>query len=341
MQHLTLIVTLMIALTSSTMSASDEVRLKDGSLLVGTVIRIQDENLLLQTEHAGKVTINMSGVTGITTEKTQGIVVNESEPRFGTLEFKDGEQVLLEGESESTTVAPADLNLLWPEDKKMPKPVQLWSARVELGVNGSDGNSERFSFTARSNATRKTDTDMLLLYLQGYYAEDNGIRSHNEFKLGGRYEWKVAPKWSAYARTEFEEDEFEELDLRSTLVLGVSYHVLEGAQQSLSARLGIGYLREDFETAPSEEETIVDLGYDYMLKIRQWAKLVHNLTYYAGLDDPTEEFRIVVDTAAEVPLTVSQQWKLRVGVKHEYDDEPLSAVENLDTTYYLNLAYDW
>ncbi|HIA48312.1 MAG TPA: DUF481 domain-containing protein [Candidatus Hydrogenedentes bacterium] len=341
MQHLTLIVTLMIVLTSSTMSASDEVRLKDGSLLVGTVIRIQDENLLLQTEHAGKVTINMSGVTGITTEKTQGIVVNESEPRFGTLKFKDGEQVLLEGESDSTTVAPADLILLWPEDKKMPKPAQLWSARVELGINGSDGNSERFSFTGRSNATRKTDADMLLLYLQGYYAEDNGIRSHNEFKLGGRYEWKVAPKWSAYVRTEFEEDEFEQLDLRSTLVLGMSYRVLDGTLQTLSTRLGIGYLREDFETAPSEEETIVDLGYDYMLKIRQWAKLVHNLTYYAGLDDPTEEFRIVVDTAAEVPLTVSQQWKLRVGVKHEYDDEPLPVVENLDTTYYLNLAYDW
>lgn len=341
MQQYLLCAILSIALMVSVTCASDEIHLEDGSLLIGTIVKLQDDILVLQTKHAGKVTIKMESVSGITTEKTHGVVVNESVPQFGTLDFENGEQVLLIDEGGPQIIEPTELSLLWLKDKKMPKPARLWSARVELGINGSDGNSERFSFVGRSNATRKTDTDKLFLYIQGYYTEDNGVRSQNEFKLGGRYEWKVAPKWSAYTRTEFEEDEFEQLDLRSTLVLGMSYSVLEGSQQTLSARMGVGYLREDFETAPSEEETILDLGYDYMLKIRQYAKITHNLTYYAGLDEPTEEFRIVADTAGEVPLTADEKWKLRIGVKHEYDDEPQPTVKNLDTTYYLNLAYDW
>ena len=336
-----LIIVSLFTLISIPSTYSDEVTLKDGSRLIGTILKLRDGNLILQTKHVGKVTIRISGIEGSQTDQVNGIALSDLSPHLGTLKYSDGQQQVVLEEGDARSIVPADLSLIWPEDKDMPGPAKLWSAEVELGINGASGNSDRFSFLGRSEVTRKTETNKLLLYLQGYYAEDNGVRSHNEFKTGARYEWKSDHRWSAYTRVEFEEDEFEALDLRSTLVFGASYKVLRKPKQTLTARLGIGYQREDFEIAPSEDEVILDFGYDYMLEIRNWAKLKHDLTYYAGLDSPTEEFRIVVNTGAEIPLTASQSWKLKFGVKHEYDDEPLPTVEDLDTIYYLNLAYGW
>lgn len=341
MQKRLLGIALILALTVSLGALSDEITLKDGSRLIGTIIKLRDGNLILQTEHLGKVTIDSSGIEGIQTNQINGIAMNDLSPHLGTLKYSEGQQQVILERGDARPLALTDLSLIWPADKEMPKPEKLWHAQIDLGINGASGNSDRFSFLGRSEVTRKTDINKLLLYLQGYYAEDNGIRSHNEFKTGARYEWKADQRWSAYTRLEFEEDEFEALDLRSTLVFGASYKVLQKPKQTLNTRLGVGYQREDFEIAPSEDKAILDFGYDYMLKIRNWAKLTHDLTYYAGLESPTEEFRIVMNTGAEVPLTASQNWKLKVGVKHEYDDEPLPTVEDLDTIYYLNLGYGW
>jgi putative salt-induced outer membrane protein YdiY len=337
-----LCLTIFIATISLTTQANaDEILLEDGSRLIGKILKLQDGTLTLQTKHTGKLTIDMSAVTGINADQELGIVQQDAAPQFGTLQLNDGEQQLSVEDAQPQLLDIAELTLLWDKDKKMPKPTQRWTGRFEFGLNGTDGNSERFSFTGRSEAKRKTDAGELSLYFQAYYAEANGEQSQNEITTGGRYDWEIAPKWNAYTRVEFEKDEFEIVDLRSILAFGVSHKFLERERQSLNARLGLGYLREDFESADTEQEVIMDLGYDYTLNLRDWIKVTHDLTYYAGIVSPIEEFRIVANTAAEFDLTDNQQWKLRAGVKHEYDDQPLPTVENLDTTYYLNLAYDW
>lgn len=333
---------LFLCLALPLLSQADEVVLQDGSRLHGTVVKIQDATLTLETTHIGKLSIPMSAVSGITTDSPHGLSLDTTTPQKGLLHY-DGTQQHFRLQDTPTTqpLEIASLQLLWPADETMPKPARLWTGRIQLGVSGADGNSDRFSFLGLTDATRKREQDTLLLYFQGAYAEDSGIRSRNEFKLGGRYEWNLTDKWSAYFRNEFEEDEFESLDLRTTTVLGMSHKLLGSPKQTLSTRFGIGYLSESFEAAEAQEDAILDLGYDYTLKVRDWTKFTHKLTYYSALDEPTENFRVVANTAAEIPLSNTQAWKLRVGLSHEYDDAPLPGIQNLDTTYYTNLTYNW
>lgn len=338
----TMLLLFILLFASFSMSAvADEVHLDDGSILFGKILLLQEGKLILETKHAGKITVKMSGVSGITSENALGIALEDYSPQSGTLEYRDGTQLFQGAESGEQTIDPPTLRLMWPEGTKMPKPAREWRGRLELGINGTSGNSDRFSAQGRTEARRVTDINKLLLYIQANYSENNGVRSQNESKIGGRYESEVSPRWSWYTRAEVEQDEFEEIDLRSTIVLGMSYSILEEQNQTLAARLGLGYQRESFEDNPTEENMILDFGYDYMLQVRDWARLTQDLTYYSGIDQPTEELRLVVNTAAEVPLTPGQQWKLRLGVTHEFDDQPVEGVENLDTTYFLNLVYDW
>ena len=338
---LNLLATLVLTL-SPILAQADEVVLQDGSLIVGTVVQIQDGTMTLQTAHVGKLSIPMASVAGITTDTPHGISLDNETPQAGQLIYDGTKQQFLQGtEAIAQEVEPAALLLLWPEGEEMPKAARQWAGSVQLGITGADGNSDRFSFLGLTDATRTREQDTLFLYFQGAYAEDNGIRSRNEFKTGGRYEWNFTDKWSAYFRGELEEDEFETIDLRTTAVIGMSRKLLSKPKQTLAMRWGLGYLREDFDEAESEDEAIFDFGYNYALQVQEWAKFTHNLTYYSAMDDPIENFRFVADTGATLPISTSQQWKLRIGVTHEYDDDPPPLIDRLDTTYYMNLVYDW
>lgn len=334
------LVFLITCLVSATVFA-DEVVLEDGSRLVGEVAGVRDGVLTLKTKHAGTVSINMSGVTGITTEANRGVAQTEDAPEVGRLVVNEGSQTLVTEDGIAREVPTDSLLLVWPADKDMPRPKPIWAGRLEIGFNGTDGNSDRLSFLGKTEAVRETDEHKLLLYSSINYAEDDDIRTRNEIKAGGRNEWKIQGPWSAFVRAEFEHDEFEALDLRSTGVLGMSYQVLTSERQEFNTRFGLGYQREEFDTGETQSEAILDLGYDYSLLIRAWAKLKHDLNYSSALDDLTDEFRVVANTAAEIPIGTTQAWKLRTGVTHEYDDEPLPGIEELDTTWFLNLAYDW
>jgi putative salt-induced outer membrane protein YdiY len=283
----------------------------------------------------------MSGVTGLVTEEAKGVALDDEEPRVEQLVVEGDQQLLLNADGSKESISTSTVLLIWPADEKMPAPTRLWTGRLELGLTGTDGNSDRFTFVGRSEGVRDAEATRLRLFALGFYAEDEGVRSQNEFKGGGRYEWKFSDLWSAYTSAELEHDEFEALDLRSTIVFGIGYQALKSPRQMLMTRLGLGYQYETFDVAEDKDEAILDLGYEYELKIKKWAKLRQDTTYHSALENPVRGYRIIANSSAEIPLASNDAWKLRLGVKHEYDDAPLPGIDRLDTTYFLNLAYDW
>lgn len=50
---------------------------------------------------------------------------------------------------------------------------------------------------------------------------------------------------------------------------------------------------------------------------------------------------MAADTALEFPVGDAVAWTIRAGVRNEYDALPQELVDKLDTTYYLNLGYNW
>jgi hypothetical protein len=48
-----------------------------------------------------------------------------------------------------------------------------------------------------------------------------------------------------------------------------------------------------------------------------------------------------MENAAEIPLTKDKDWRLRVGVRNNYDGLPEPDIKRLDTYYFLNIAWAW
>ncbi len=319
---------------------SDEIHLRDGSKILGTVTLVKEGKLTVKTDFAGDLNIPLDKIGGISTDAEQTIVLKGGGTFTGRMQYVDGkQQVLQNNQPQDLDVATLGEVAPVPPPGAPPVPAN-WSGRVEILLNGSEGNSDRIAASAGVSALRTGLVDRLSLYLRGQYEESNGERSKNEVIGGVRYERDLTPRLFAYTRLELEYDEFENLDLRSTVAGGLGYFLIRNPRQDLKIRGGLAYQHEEFGDGSSDDKPLAEAGYDYRLDIKQWLRFNSTATYFV---DPTnvDDWRATAENAAEVPITAVKGWKLRFGVRNELDSDPLPDIESLDTTYYLALVYSW
>lgn len=322
------------------------VNLASGDRVVGVLSSVDGQQFVLGTA-LGDVAVPLAEVTGI---------------------WPDGQAPAVDEASVAAMKAEYEQQI--EEIKNQPLQLKhVWSGRAELGVTGQSGNKERVDVRGGIDMTRASDRDRLNLYLRGQYAEANSERSANEVMGGARLEVDFTERTYVFGNIDLEFDEFEDLDLRATLTGGLGHFFIKRETLELKGWIGAGYEHETFEKRPaplpepsnfeealrqalirsredpndatSEDEAVVELGYSYRQDFWKNYRFKHGLTYYPAISDPGSEYRLAADTSLEFPLGKDPDWTLRTGVRHEYDSNPREEIDRLDTTYYLNLGYNW
>jgi len=77
----------------------------------------------------------------------------------------------------------------------------------------------------------------------------DGVENTNDWRVQGGYDYFLNEKWFAYGKTQFEHDEFADLELRSGFSVGLGYQFFESPNLNLSVAAGSGYVNEDFIVA--------------------------------------------------------------------------------------------
>ncbi len=272
---------------------------------------------------------------------------------------------------------PADASAAAPapplEGSEPPAEAEIWVGRAELGLNGQTGNKERFDVRAGVDMNRKAEAWRLNLYLKGQYAETNSEQSANEVMGGTRAEWDISERTYVFGKLDLEHDEFEDLEVRATATTGLGHFFVKREKLELKGWLGAGYEHETFKKDPepvpddlptpttleesirqillitrqddtittTTDEVVAEAGYSYQQDLRKNFRLKHGITYYPSVDDPFQQYRVTADTSMEFPVGKEPDWTVRAGVRNEYDAAPQEEVDKLDTTYYLNLGYNF
>ena len=143
--------------------------------------------------------------------------------------------------------------------------------------------------------------------------------------------------WFTFGKIDMEFDEFEELDLRSAVTTGLGYFFMSDEGHKLKGRASLGYQHESFMDGRSDDQGGIEVGYDYHWEIPSWLLLTHSSTFFPTFDDFTSDYRVASETAGTFPMGKSDRWKLKIGMRNEYDSMPRPDVERLDTHYFLNL----
>lgn len=216
-----------------------------------------------------------------------------------------------------------------------------WSGSIALGINGASGNSDHFGVNGRAEARRATNGDRLMLYLEGSLQEENSDTTANEVLAGGTLERDINRDWFVFGNLDFEKDEFEDLELRAVANAGIGYFLARSDAFTWKALVGAGYQHETFTDNSVQDEAIVSFGYDLNYHYNEWLEFLHKLTYFPSITSPTEDYRLVSNLAAQMPVGNTENWKLRLNLRNQYDSMPRPGIEDLDTVYSLNLVYDF
>lgn len=330
------------------------VYLKDGSVVHGDITSLADADLTVVTSFAGEITIDAGALRGITTDDPVTITLDNGDEVAGRLLYKPGEGQRIADTALGTTtmeaarivaVRPAgapDPELVALKEKLASQRSDLWQSQILLGLGGTSGNSESSTVSFGANATRAKNADRLFLSLLVNKAKQDGEETSDETIGTVRLEHDFSERFFVFGQTELEHDEFENLDLRSTTIIGPGYFFIREEGQELKGRLGFGYEYISPVVGDDQSEAVASLGYDYFVNVFDWFRFSHILTYVPQItDSPGENFRIESILGLEAPLGASQ-WSLLAQYRHDYNNSPeVPEIEELDTTYQLNLVRDF
>jgi putative salt-induced outer membrane protein YdiY len=221
--------------------------------------------------------------------------------------------------------------------KPPPSPWDLWDGSVEVGLNGTGGNSETFNLHFAAKAEHKTPA-VIHTYETKVVEKSNGPKkTASNATLDARTRWPFPDTpWSYYIHGALEYDEFKAFNVRSTADTGVGYEFLGGEVTSLLGRLGASVSRE---LGGPDERHIPELvtGLEWKHSFNPLQTVSASAEYFADVTD-FGDYRVNSKAAWEILVDPLWGLSLKLAVTDRYDSTPNGSKRN-DLDYSLLLKW--
>ncbi len=239
---------------------------------------------------------------------------------------------------------PAGPKLVEPEKKEdavivVPPPPKIWESSIELGIAGSNGNTNVTNVRTVANVKRKTDAAVLTSNLSYRYANDDSGTTANRLFFDGRNEWLFPPsRWTWYVHETTEYDQFQSFDVRVTADTGIGYQFIKNDFTTFTGRFGGGFSHEI--GGPDESyvpEGVFGMTYEHQLSKKQKIQMI--VDYFPDVRN-FNEYRVNSQANWQVLLDEIANLTLKVGVIDRYDSTPNGAKPN-DIDYTATLLWSF
>ncbi len=129
--------------------------------------------------------------------------------------------------------------------------VDIWDGRMEIGLNGAEGNSRNINLVTGFDAKQKVDHDTLTLDVDYLFSRDEIETTKNRFYSLTRWERENPnSNWGTFADGWFEYDELESFKARLGLHVGGVVTLVKTQKCLFKGLVGVGTSKE-FEGADS------------------------------------------------------------------------------------------
>jgi putative salt-induced outer membrane protein YdiY len=212
-----------------------------------------------------------------------------------------------------------------------------WQGSVEIGISGTDGNSESASFRAGMNLKRKVNIHETTFDLTYVNTTANGLETQNNAIQNFGYERNFGDtRWSFFAKEFAEYDEFKAFDLRIVMNAGIGYKFIDTELTEFKGRYGTGV---SHEIGGPNDDWIPELVYgaDFKRQLTTRQKLELKVDYFPEWGN-FDNYRMVTNLGWEVLLDEEHNLNLKFSVNDRYDSTPNGRKPN-DINYALLLLW--
>jgi putative salt-induced outer membrane protein YdiY len=327
---------------------ADQIVMKNGDRVTGTVVKKDGKNLTVKADQLGDVTLAWDQVASIKTDKPVNVVLADGRKAKATI-ATSGALVEIAAQP-PISAALADITTIRDDDEQKafdrlqhPNWGELWAGNASLGLAGTEGNAEALTFTLGATAARTTNNDKSSLYFNAIdsSAKINGTDSQTaEAVRGGwAYNHNVSPKMFVGVFNDYSFDKFQDLNLRFVLGGNFGYHLLKTKRSQLDVLAGFDYIRSDYFTpvtnpptafTPNQSAGEIMVGEDYNLKLNGNTSLVESFRFFDSLED-TSASRMTFDIGASTKIAKWLTWNL--SLSDRYVNRPAAGRKDNDFLY--------
>lgn len=327
------------AMAQESTTSQDEILLKNGSRVIGSVTSARDGVVTIETNFAGTLSIKSEEIQSVNT--VGALVVQMADGQI----FRDMpitmEQdliVVTEGNGDQHSYAVTDILLVNPEPWELGDGYDA-SGLVSFAWALQRGNTDSDELDYRLESIWRSLEDRYTLRMDGELDKNNDIKNADNWRVVGKYDYFLEDRWYTGVNVVAKQDEFADLDLRVYVGPYLGRQFYTQSIFTLEAELGLSYVSEDFITAPDEEYP----GANWSVRIAS-DYLGSGTSLYMNHDavwnlDTTED--IVLNTAVGLSFPLLGNLEAAAEVLYEYDSGAVPGVEKLDETYNFRIGYTW
>jgi putative salt-induced outer membrane protein YdiY len=317
---------------------SDEVFMKNGDHLTGTVKATKDRKLILKTSYSGEIGIALADIQRVVTDKPVSVTLDDESKLTGILSSPDGAEMRIAADvdQEAQTVSMANITAIAiPE---IPGVKIKGSSNVGLDMNR--GNTDQDTYHLDAESIFRWPDDRVTLDGSGDLEKSNGEKTKQQATLGGKYDHFMNKQWYLYSGLGFEHDKFADLTLRTTLSAGSGYQIYETDRTNLSIEAGPAYIWEDYDKSEDQDYAAAHWGlrFDHYL-VEAWKlQVFHKHTLDWNVEEASA-YLFKSATGLRIPIFDSLQ--ATVQVNYDRNNNPAAGAKKDDYEYLLTGGYTW
>jgi len=328
----------LVCLGLGAQSLADEVKLKNGDRMTGTIVKADGKTLLIKTDYAGTVTISAEAIAQISSEQPLYFALSDGKTVTGTVATKEGKYEVATGDVTTVSLEPAAVQAIrskpeQDEYERLLRPgwLDLWNGGLDFGYSLSTGNTRTNTMALGANLNRRTRRDKTSLYAAYINAKNKnkGVTetTANAIRGGGRYEIGLTSRLFAFGFADFEHNQIQLLDLRAVLGGGLGYSLVKNERTEFQLFGGGSYNHENFSDGIKRNSGEILVGEDLSLKLSDRVLFRERLQFFPNLTN-TGEYRITFDSSLNTKLTKWLSWQ--VTASNRYLSNPVPGSKNND-----------
>ncbi|GAB4108111.1 MAG: hypothetical protein Kow00105_14200 [Phycisphaeraceae bacterium] len=214
-----------------------------------------------------------------------------------------------------------------------------WDKHFELGLTGTDGNTQTSNVRVGFTALREDDEQRTKLGLSHFRAEDDGILTRNEAAGEVTQDWLMpGSPWFKFANGKLEYDQFKDWETRASGFFGVGKQILDTDRHNLIGRVGGGGSYEFDSINEFVPEAM--LGLEWVHNINDRQTLTGYITVFPDMDEFGES-RSLAGGAWTIKIDQADGLSLKLGIDNEYESRTEGAAKHNDVKYYGTLVFDF
>jgi putative salt-induced outer membrane protein YdiY len=355
------LLTLMVFVVLSSALFADQITLKNGDHLTGTVVKSDGKTLVLHTDSAGDITIQFPDIESIKTDQELYVTLKNGKTAVGPVSTSDG-KLEIATKTAGTVEAPEDQVTLIRNDAEQaayekslhPGLMHGWTGGANVGFSVARGNSETENLALAFNAVHASISNKVTLYATSIDTTNNLATPSTVANLetgGIRFDHDINSTLFIFASADFMANALQFLDLRGIYGGGFGFHVIHSPRTTLDLLGGVNYTHETYSNGPlipgsaafvsygvTNRFVALTLGDNFEIKLGKSTDLTQSLDFYPNLQQ-TGQYQATLNLGTVTKLNKWFGWQNQFGDIYVSNPPAGAKTNDIVFTTGLNISF--